>query len=355
MDVSKFLVDEDCPIIEAMAQMDKTAKKVLFVAEDGRLKAALTDGDIRRWILKNGDLKAAVSNAANYNPLSLTVHNEKEALTMMMQRQISAIPILNDERKIVKVLIWDELDNGESPEENGEELRLPVVMMAGGLGTRLYPYTNILPKPLIPVGELPIAEHIIFQFRKMGCRDFHLIVNYKKNMIKAYFNEIPKDYSIEYADEDTPLGTGGGLSLLKGKIKDTFVLTNCDILIREDFRKIYKLHKEEGNSITMVCSAKDFRIPYGIVEIDSDGSIKNLREKPSLSFLTNTGCYIVEPDVIDFLTPGEKIGFPDVINRYRQLGKKVGIYPVSEEAWLDMGQMDELERMRVKLEQDGKV
>ncbi|MCR4617416.1 MAG: NTP transferase domain-containing protein [Lachnospiraceae bacterium] len=354
MDVGKFLINEECPIIEAMAQMDKTAKKVLFVAEDGVLKAALTDGDIRRWILKNGDLKAPVKNAANYNPLSLPLDRKNEALTLMLQRLISAVPLIDDKGKIVNVLLWEDIEGGKSPEEEEEALDLPVVMMAGGLGTRLYPYTNILPKPLIPVGEIPIAEHIINQFRKLGCHNFHLIVNYKKNMIKAYFNEIEKDYSVSYADEDIPLGTGGGLSLLKGKINETFVLTNCDILIREDFRKIYKLHKDEGNVITMVCSAKDFKIPYGIVEIDSNGSICNLKEKPSLSFLTNTGCYIVEPEVIDSLKPGEKIGFPDVINKYRLAGKKVGIYPVSEEAWLDMGQMDELERMRVRLEQDDK-
>jgi dTDP-glucose pyrophosphorylase len=355
MDISKFLVDENCSIIEAMSQMDKTAKKVLFVAEEGKLKAALTDGDIRRWILKNGDLKAEVKNAANYNPFNLPVSRKSEALTFMLQRKISAIPLLDENGVIVSIALWDEEELGDKPENDLPGLELPVVMMAGGLGTRLYPYTNILPKPLIPVGELPIAEHIINRFRITGCKEFYLIVNYKKNMIKAYFNEIEKDYSVEYADEDIPLGTGGGLSLLKGKIKNTFILTNCDILIREDFRKIYDHHKSQGNLITMVCSAKDFKIPYGIVEIDDKGEISNLKEKPSLSFLTNTGCYIVEPEVIEELEEGVKIGFPDIINSYMEKGKKVGIYPVSEDSWLDMGQMDELERMRVKLEQDGSV
>ena len=351
MDISKFLVDENCSIIEAMSQMDLTGKKVLFVAEAGKLKAALTDGDIRRWILKNGDLKSEVKNAANYNPCYLPVSHKSEALTFMLQRKISAIPLIDEDGRVVSIALWDE-EFGEEPSMELDDLSVPVVMMAGGLGSRLYPYTNILPKPLIPVGELPIAEHIIGQFKKYGCKEFYLVVNYKKNMIKAYFNEIEKDYSVYYADEEQPMGTGGGLSLLKGKVKETFILTNCDILIKEDFRKVYDIHKKQGNLVTMICSAKDFKIPYGIVEIDDNGEISALKEKPSLSFLTNTGCYIVEPEVIDYIKEGENIGFPDLIERIRKAGGKAGIYPVSEDSWLDMGQLDELERMRLKLEKN---
>lgn len=224
--------------------------------------------------------------------------------------------------------------------------------MAGGFGKRLYPYTKILPKPLIPIGEIPIVEHIINRFKRSGCENFFLIVNHKKNMIKAYFNEIKKDYSITYINEDKPLGTGGGLSLLKGKIKSTFILSNCDILIDEDYEKIFRFHQGEKNLITMICSMKRIRIPYGVVEINTLGEIEEMREKPEISVFVNTGMYIVDGSIINELEENVEISFPDIIENYRRQGKKIGIFPISEKAWLDMGQLDELEIMRKRLEDD---
>lgn len=345
MNISELLINEDDTVLYAMERLDKIARKVLFIHEDGKLLAALTDGDIRRWILKQGSLAAKVREVANYHPKFLIGATRKEALCYMKKNLIEALPILDDKYTIINVITWDDT---EIPAKK-EQIALPVVMMAGGLGKRLYPYTNILPKPLIPVGEIPIAEHIIRQFESYGCKQFFLIVNHKKNMIKAYFNEVEKSYTIHYVDEDKPLGTGGGLSLLKGKITSTFILTNCDILIQEDFSKIYKFHKEKGNVITMVCSLKNFSIPYGVVEIGEEGNIAGMKEKPQISFFTNTGCYFVEPQVIEELEENVAIGFPDIVEKYRRRGEKVGVYPIGENAWLDMGQLDEMERMKERL------
>ena len=190
------------------------------------------------------------------------------------------------------------------------------MMMAGGLGTRLSPYTNILPKPLIPIGDYPIAEHIINSFRMYGCNRFFMIVNYKRNMIKAYFDELEKNYQLEFVVEET---------------------------------KAYRQHRESQNVITMVCSLKNFTIPYGVVNIGKDGMIESMQEKPNMSFFTNTGCYFVEPEVIEDLAYNEPVDFPDIIERYMAEGKKVGIYPIGEDAWLDMGQFDELEKMKERL------
>lgn len=176
-----------------------------------------------------------------------------------------------------------------------------------------------------------------------------MIVNYKRNMIKAYFDELDKKYQIDFIMEEKPLGTGGGISLLKGKIKNTFVLTNCDILIDDDLTKAYRQHTQSGNLITMVCSLKNFTIPYGVVNIGEDGIIQSIQEKPHMSFFTNTGCYFVEPEVIENLEYNKSADFPTVIEQYRQAGKKVGYYPIGEDAWLDMGQLDELEKMRARL------
>ena len=346
-----MLVEPDISVWQAMEQLNQNATKVLFIHEEGKLRAALSDGDVRRWILKKGSLKAPISQVANYQPKCLREWERDRAGEYMHRYGIEAVPVVDEDKRITDIVLWR--TDGASGKD--AQIDLPVVMMAGGKGTRLYPYTRILPKPLIPVGELPIAEHIIRQFRRFGCHDFYLIVNHKKNMIKAYFNEIPKDYRIFYADEDVPLGTGGGLSLLKGKIDTPFILTNCDILIREDFSKIYRLHKEKKNLITMVCSLKNFRIPYGVVEISEDGGIDSMSEKPVLSFFTNTGCYIVEPRVIGEMEENREISFPDIIARYKEKGENVGIYPIAEHAWLDMGEMDELEKMRNYLDRKSVV
>ena len=169
-------------------------------------------------------------------------------------------------------------------------------------------------------------------------------------MIKAYFNELKKDYAVEYTEEEVFLGTGGGLSLLKGKIDTPFFLTNCDVLIDADYNDIYKFHKQQGNLITVVCAFKHVTIPYGVFTLNEDGEIKDITEKPTMNFLTNTGMYLVDQRIIEELEENHKCGFPDIIEKYRAMGEKVGVYPVSENSWMDMGQLEELEDMRRRLE-----
>lgn len=338
-------IEEDKSILDAMCQLDRSGKKILFVHQDKKLLASLTDGDIRRWILKKGDLQMSVQYAANYHPRFLYEQEEDLAMRTIKELGIDAIPIVNNEYLIQKIIFAN-----ESVQKHTKfDIEVPVVIMAGGLGTRLSPYTKILPKPLIPVGDYPIAEHIIHQFCLYGCRQYYMIVNYKRNMIKAYFDELDKKYQLDFIMEEKPLGTGGGISLLKGKMNKTFILTNCDILIDDDLTKAYQQHTKSGNLITMVCSLKNFIIPYGVVNIGEDGMIESMQEKPNMSFFTNTGCYFVEPEVIEGLAYNEPADFPTVIEKYRKAGKKVGYYPIGEDAWLDMGQLDELEKMKARL------
>ena len=230
MDINDMLIEENNTILAAMEQLDIIATKVLFVHSNKKLVATLTDGDIRRWILKKGSLTAEIYKVANYSPRFLRESEKSLAQEFMKRYSLQAVPILDDENYVLNIYFW----NGKEFCQKKEDIDIPVVMMAGGKGTRLFPYTKVLPKPLIPVGDLTIAELIIRQFCDCGCHDYYMIINYKKNMIKAYFNEIERDYNLCYVDEDKPLGTGGGLSLLKGRINETFILTNCDILIRED-------------------------------------------------------------------------------------------------------------------------
>lgn len=339
--INNFIVSENDTVIYVMKVIDQGAQGCAFICDGKRLLAAVSDGDIRRFILNEGNLMAPIKEIANYTPKFKYTTDKLDYNEYMARKSIGALPILDEEKNIVDIVFYNDKTKVEK-----EEINLPVVMMAGGKGVRLYPYTKILPKPLIPIGDLPIAEIIIDEIKRYNCKDYYLIVNHKKNMIKSYFNDIKKDYNIEYVDEDIPLGTGGGLSLLKGKINSTFILTNCDIIIRADLADIYKEHVKKKNVITMVCCKKPIEIPYGVIEASEDGAIVSMTEKPRIEMLTNTGLYFVEPRVIEELEDNTAIGFPDIIEKYKNKSERVGIYSIEEDEWLDMGQPEELERMR---------
>lgn len=344
MNIQPYLVEESVSVLEAVKKLNIAGKKILFITREKKLVASFADGDVRRWLLKKGDMDVPVSLVANYKPRFLVEGTEEQAKKLMKETNFDVVPIVNQEHELISIQF-----RYNTPKKR-VNLNLPVVIMAGGKGTRLYPYTQILPKPLIPIGDQSITEHIIHQFQEFGCSDFHLIVNHKKNMIKAYFNELErKNFTVNFIDEDVFLGTGGGISLLKGCVDSTFILSNCDILISDDFEKIYQYHQEKEHKVTMICAQKKLEVPYGVINLDDEGVLKSIDEKPTFSFLTNTGCYVVEPEVMDTLEQGEVIGFPDIIARLQKQGEKVGVYSVEEEAWMDMGQLEEMEKMSKKL------
>jgi len=345
MELRLLCVDSGATIEAAMKKLDESARKILFVLDGERLVATLTDGDVRRHLLSGGTLNDNVMVAANQNPRSAT--SIAQARNILNNTRFQAIPLTDKAGRLISVVMDDQVIYDESL-----QMHTPVVIQAGGKGTRLEPFTKVLPKPLIPVGDLPILEHIMKEFEQYGCEDFHLIVNHKKQLIKAYFAESSRNERTKFYDEDKPLGTGGGLSMLKGKITETFFLTNCDILIRTDYQELLRFHKENKNAVTMVCAHKKVTIPYGVVEVGEDNVIKEMREKPSFSFLTNTGFYVVEPEVLEDIEDDVAIGFPDIITRQQQKGRKTAVFSVAEEDWMDMGQLEELEEMRQRLEQN---
>jgi len=344
MDLARLFVPKDSTILEVMQLFNTTGKQIALITDNGKLEAVLTDGDIRRHIVNGGLLEERVAQIANFSPKFVEENKKDEARKLMQKHSLTAIPVVDKNGFVKSILFSNDLEVSHE-----KKVGIPVVIMAGGFGTRLHPYTKILPKPLIPIGDIPILEHIINRFTKYHCDDFRIVVNYKKNMIKSYFSETEYPYCVSFIDEDKPLGTGGGLSLLKGQLKDPFFLTNCDILVDADYESIYKQHKQQNNVITMVCAFKHVTIPYGVIELDDKGNIKTMTEKPQYSFLTNTGLYLVEPRVIEEMEEGLSLGFPDIIARYREAGENVGVYPVNEKCWLDMGQMEELEEMRKAL------
>lgn len=343
-DIQKFIGSESLTVSEAMQRIDDNSNGILFLINDKNvLISCITDGDIRRYLLAGGKIDGAVADAANKHPKY--ARSIEEARTFYHKRSYVAIPIVDGNGNLLDIYTGEV---GISKKFHSS-LHIPVVINAGGKGTRLDPFTRVLPKPLIPVGELPIIEHIMKEYQSYSCNEFHIIVNYKKNLIKAYFADNENHYNITWYDEEKPLGTGGGLTLLRGKFNSTFFFANCDALLTTNYESVLKFHKENKNIITMVCVYKNLNIPYGVVEIGENGIIEDMKEKPLMSFLTNTGIYIVEPEVIEDIADNVPIGFPDIVEMEKQKGKRVAVFPVSENDWMDMGQLPELEKMRVKL------
>lgn len=346
--MNSILIDEESTIFEAMELLNKSGKRILFVLKNNKLVASLTDGDIRRGILNGEELDEKVKKIANYRPIYLYKEQVKRAESLLEKEKIDAVPIIDKNKEVIEIIFA----KPDYEEIQKFDCDVPVVIMAGGSGTRLQPYTEVLPKPLIPINGIPIIEHIIRQFLKYGCNNFNIIVNYKRNMIKAYFDDIEKSYYLDYVFEDKRLGTGGGISLLQGKIDKTFILSNCDIMIDENLVDIYRKHKEQKNVITIVCANKNYVIPYGIITVNCDDKdkIETMQEKPEINFLTNTGCYIVEPRVIEEMNYNEEIDFPEIIKSYISRSERVGVYIIQDDKWSDIGEMEKLQTVKQKLE-----
>lgn len=331
-------------IKQAMQKLTETAGKILFVVnEDRKLLGTVTDGDIRRGIIKNLAFNETIETVMRSEFVFIAQNEpniEKCARQLMIEGEIEQIPILRDDGYIADVILWTDL-LGESKKMLPMEL-LPnkVVIMAGGKGTRLDPFTRVLPKPLIPIGDKPVIEHIMEKFYQNGFYNFIYTLNYKKEYIKSFLKETKYPYTLDWVEEEEEfLGTAGSLSLLKDKIKETFFVTNCDsLLIDLNFEDILKWHREHEAFITIIGCHNEFKIPFGVLEM-SDGRLKKILEKPVQDVIINTGVYVVEPDIFSYLTDVKKIDMTELIDLASEK-EKITVYPIYGN-WLDIGQWKE--------------
>ena len=344
--IDDFLIKRDMSIYEAAKIIDSNLKKTAFLVEDGILKGVVSDGDLRRFLLEKGDINSSVESIINFSPHY--VYSDEIGIDYrqyMIDHAINALPVVDRQKKLIRIEFLDSVEAVFQLSDN-----VPVVIMAGGKGTRLTPYTNILPKPLIPVGDCTITEHIMNRFIKYGCKDFILILNYKKNLIEAYFGEAETKGNIQFVEEQRFLGTAGGLSLIREQINEgNFFVTNCDILILDDFHEIYQKHLENKNLITVIVVRKTMEIPYGTISCNDNDEIVNMQEKPSMDYVVNTGMYVCKKEIFDYIEDNEVIDMPDLIRRCMDAGEKTGIFEVHYDAWLDMGQPEELKKMKIRL------
>jgi NDP-sugar pyrophosphorylase family protein len=260
----------------------------------------------------------------------------------MLINRAEFMPIINENHDLIDVILWEDVFDETQVKVVQVKLNLPVVIMAGGKGTRLLPLTNVIPKPLIPIGDKTIIEEIMDKFKVVGCNHFHLSVNYKYEFIQYYFSQLENNkYSIEYHKENIPLGTAGSLFLLKGKINSTFFITNCDILIDVNYEDLYNFHKQNGFELTIVSALKHIYIPYGTIETEGQGSLKGFIEKPELTFQVNTGLYLMEPHILKEIPVNAYYGMNELVETIKKRNGNVGVFPVSEGSWSDIGDWDE--------------
>lgn len=332
-------------LIESMKLMDNLGKKLLFVFEGEVFLGILTIGDIQRAIIKGVPLSAESKSVLDRNKIYASEHDSNAQIKEKMSRlRAECMPVMDDSGEMVDVIFWKDWFLKAEPEKR-EKIDLPVVVMAGGKGTRLKPITNVIPKPLIPIGDKTILEEIMNQFENIGCSQFYMSVNYKSDMMRFYLDQLEHKYNIEFFEETKPLGTIGSVSLLKGKINSPFFVSNCDIIIDQDYRDVYDYHRSNDNDITIVTAVKSIRIPYGVIDTGDNGLMTGLREKPEITYMINTGVYLLNPGLIDEIPEGKFFHITDLMEKVKARGGRVGCFPVSEGSWRDMGEWPEYLKM----------
>lgn len=339
------IISPSASLLDAMKQMDKVKVKTLLVFEKEQFEGIVTIGDIQRAIINNIDIKESVNCILNKNKIYGYQSEGKESIRNKMRRmRAEVMPILDEQGKLVDVWFWNDLFKKAELTQR-EKINLPVVIMAGGKGTRLKPITNVIPKPLVPIGDKTILETILDQFEEIGCTKFYMSVNYKADIMKYYLSQLDHKYDIEFFQEEKPLGTIGSVSLLKGKITTPFFVSNCDSINEQDYRDVYDYHINNRNDLTIVTMVKSFKIPYGVIETGEDGLMTALSEKPELTFQVNTGVYILNPSCIDEIPEREFFHITHLMEKIKTRGGRVGCFPVSEHAWRDMGEWPEYLKM----------
>jgi len=331
-------ISPDYSLLEALKVMDTLNCKLLIVMNMNKFMSVLSIGDIQRAIIKKVPLNTKIEKILRKD-ISISSHKDSidKIKSRIFELRSECMPVVDEKNNLVKLYFWEDFFPISKKDEK-TNIDLPVIIMAGGKGKRLKPLTNILPKPLIPIGDKTIIEEIMSKFIVIGSNKFYLSLFYKSELIKYYFNEKKKkNYSLEFFEEDKPLGTAGSLSLLKDKLDKTFFVTNCDIVIDQDYREIYKYHSENNNEITIVSALNHFQFPYGIIETGKDGKLVSITEKPEITYNVNSGMYILEPHLLNEIPDNQFFHITQLIEKIQNRKGKIGVFPVSEKSWVDIG------------------
>lgn len=332
-----LILPVNATVADAINNLNQFAIKIVLVVNNaGVLEGTISDGDIRRALLKGLNLKSPITQALHRNPLVVPPELSRElVMQLMASNKIQQIPIVNEHHNIVGIHLWDTI--------SASPLRSNImVIMAGGLGTRLRPYTETCPKPLLLVGGKPMLQHIIERAKLEGFTNFVIAINYLGHMIEAHMGD-GKDFDvkIEYLHEDSPLGTAGALSLLKPLPDSPFVVINGDVICDIRYSELIDFHIRHDAIGTMAVRLQEWQNPFGVVKV-KDLQIIGFEEKPVSRHYINAGIYVLDPSALSLLSPGERCDMPTLFKRIQDKFNMTIAYPMHE-PWLDVGQPDDLE------------
>lgn len=353
--IKKFLINENNSIKQAINSLDKISASyncLLVENKKNQIIGSITDGDIRRSLVKKNNLNIKVKNICNRTFFFFFKkdQNIKKIKKIISNRinNIDIIPILNDDKKLVKIFTKKNFQN-EILEKKNDLKKVKVFILAGGYGTRLKPATNILPKPLIPVGEKTLIESVIKKFYDQGIKEYFISINYKKELIKAYFKDLKTDYKVYFKEEKKTLGTAGSISFLKKVKGDNFIVTNCDTIIDVNLKNLIDFQKQRKFDLTIVVNYKNYNLPYGEIDADKNGGFIKIKEKPNYKFLINSGLYLMNKNVINIVKKNQFLNMNDLINNISKKKLNVGLYPITDNSWIDVGQWSEYKKFKKKI------
>lgn len=333
-----ILIDKNTTLLETMKIIDNSSLQFAVVVDDANyLLGTVTDGDIRRGILRGEGLDVPIKQVMNSSPVTASFENTySDCLNLLKKHKLKQLPIVDMDNRIVDIIFADEDTIAKS---NGNS----VILMAGGLGTRLGPLTENIPKPMLNVGDKPILETIIEGFKRYGFTNFILSVNYKKEIIQNYFQDgSALGVSISYIEEEKRMGTAGPLSLLKKKPTSPFFVMNGDLLTQVNFEQLLRFHEDTDAVATMCVREYEYQIPYGVIETDGQQLI-SIKEKPLQRSFVNAGIYVLSPEILDYIPQNEFYDMPNLFKLLMEKQRNVSVFPVRE-YWLDIGHIADFER-----------
>ena len=337
-------ISRDVSIRDAIATIDRSRRQIALVVDpDGKLVATVTDGDVRRGILRGDDLDGPVSQVMHVSPTVVREgENDSEVRRLIRERKLQHVPVIDAAGRLTDLATVDELF-GVAPRDTR------VVLMAGGLGTRLRPLTEKIPKPMLPVGGKPLLEQILGVFVDQGFQRISISVNYRKEMVQDHFGDGSKfGVEIDYIEEDEPMGTAGALSLLKERPTRPFIVMNGDLLVSLRFDRLLKFHKEMSAVGTMVVREYEYQVPYGVVRADGD-LMTGIEEKPVERYFVNGGIYVLSPEAFEAIPEGKALDMPALLTNLKDSQQRVAVFPMSE-YWRDIGRIDDLEAARTEFD-----
>ena len=340
--MEKYKILSNKKIKDALEAIGKFGQNCLVIVDkNNNLLGTLSDGDLRSALLNKKSLNDSIKNIYQKNPFFLVKNNfdKKEAEKILIKKNIDLIPVVTKNKKVIDVIYWSKIF-GKNKNINFD---IPTLIMAGGRGTRLKPFTNILPKPLIPLNQKPVIDHIIDNFVISGIKNFYISINKNSHQImKSYFHQKNNKYKIKFFEEKIPLGTAGSIKYLKKNKKDFFV-TNCDVIFDINFQSLYEFHKKNRYDLTVVCSYEESLLSYGVCKLEKNGLLRNIEEKPTFSYLANCGLYLISPKIFKIMP--RKINHSLDMNELISLALKkkfrIGTYIISHSSWYDVGQWKE--------------